>query len=561
MASSRTASTPRSYDELVDKYISPPSKRSGTISQQHAEPPIPAMSFRTARKKKRQTALTKERWLDHSHYEDAVEGFHVYDPSSWKGTINFSMSAFILPPLAMITGFSLILTVLSSTFDSFDDLCSMPMDAHVVLGGALSFLVVFRTNSSYDRWWEARKEMQNVVNACRSHATAVASSLKSHEATEEVCTAVLQYPTAHEQAFEPLSLTSSTLATYFLRARHQVFELLILFFVALKSWLRDEKIKQEELGGRMSWKLVRSVSQAACPPLACVHMIGKVVRTSLPEDDKSTENVDESQINAAIFVESTEIVRSLVASIGACERIKTTPMTFGYVSALRSFLVLWLATLPFVLIGEYGMVATPAIAFIAFLFLAMEQMAIEIEQPFGDDPNDLPIESYILDLERTLHQMLPGTVTNESEDDEDDTDPPAESVKDEAKDDPFIAFHQASTWFFGRGSATSSTSSTGRGDKSPPIHVSSRFPLSTMRDERTPPLDSSSSSAQTFFPSNDPLADPLKGWRPGSRLGSRLALPDSLPAGPLVDYDVLAQTAGPRPRTSTNDAHDGQLGA
>lgn len=297
----------------------------------------------------------------------------------------------------------------------------------------------------------------------------------------------------------------------------------------------------------MSWKLVRSVSQAACPPLACVHMIGKVVRTSLPEDDKSTENVDESQINAAIFVESTEIVRSLVASMGACERIKATPMTFGYVSALRSFLVLWLATLPFVLIGEYGMVATPAIAFIAFLFLAMEQMAIEIEQPFGDDPNDLPIESYILDLERTLHQMLPGTVTNESEDDEGDTDPLAESVKDEAKDDPFVAFHQASTWFFGRGSATSSTSSTGLGDKSPA--------------RGTPPPDSSSSSSQTFFPSNDPLADPLKGWRPGSRLGSRLALPDSLPAGPLVDYDVLAQTAGPRPRTSTNDAHDGQLGA
>ena len=35
-------------------------------------------------------------------------------------------------------------------------------------------------------------------------------------------------------------------------------------------------------------------------------------------------------------------------------------------------------------------------------------MAIEIEQPFGDDPNDLPLEVYILDLERTLHQLIPG---------------------------------------------------------------------------------------------------------------------------------------------------------
>ena len=52
--------------------------------------------------------------------------------------------------------------------------------------GLTAFLVVFRTNSSYDRWWEARKAWQHVVNACRSHATSVASSLKSDQATEEV---------------------------------------------------------------------------------------------------------------------------------------------------------------------------------------------------------------------------------------------------------------------------------------------------------------------------------------------------------------------------------------
>ena len=64
-------------------------------------------------------------------------------------------------------------------------------------GGALSFLVVFRTNSSYDRWWEARCAWQEVVNTCRSHATSVASSLSSPEATEEVlmlCVSCLTSP-------------------------------------------------------------------------------------------------------------------------------------------------------------------------------------------------------------------------------------------------------------------------------------------------------------------------------------------------------------------------------
>ena len=77
-------------------------------------------------------------------------------------------------------------------------------------------------------------------------------------------------------------------------------------------------------------------------------------------------------------------------------------MTFGYVAVLRSFLVLWLCTMPVALIGEYGWLSVPIIGVIAFLFLNVEQMAIEIEQPFGDDPNDLPQEEYIMQLETVL---------------------------------------------------------------------------------------------------------------------------------------------------------------
>jgi len=77
-----------------------------------------------------------------------------------------------------------------------------------------------------------------------------------------------------------------------------------------------------------------------------------------------------------------------------------------YVATLRSFLMLWLITLPLALIGEYGWIATPAMALITFLFLNVEQMALEIEQPFGDDPNDLPIEEYILALEKEMLEMI-----------------------------------------------------------------------------------------------------------------------------------------------------------
>ena len=58
-------------------------------------------------------------------------------------------------------------------------------------------------------------------------------------------------------------------------------------------------------------------------------LVASNLAENLPEDDKTTVHIDESQINAAIFVESVEITRSLVASVGSCERIKATPSKCG----------------------------------------------------------------------------------------------------------------------------------------------------------------------------------------------------------------------------------------
>ena len=98
---------------------------------------------------------------------------------------------------------------------------------------------------------------------------------------------------------------------------------------------------------------------------------------------------------------STDL-RSLTGAATACERIKTSPMPLGYVSALRFFLVLWLSSLPLTLVGPYGLAAAPAVSGIAFLFLNLENVAMEIEQPFGHDANDLPLEEYCAGIERVL---------------------------------------------------------------------------------------------------------------------------------------------------------------
>ena len=239
----------------------------------------------------------------------------------------------------------------------------------MVLGGALAFLIVFRTNSSYDRWWEARRTWQNVCSTCRGLAVA-ASGLRDE-------------------------LDANGLSTV-----DRVCESCIVYCVALKSHLREEPIEEKELGELLKWESIEELNDSACPPLSAAKQLNADVVANLPDNHMASVVLDGF----------ASLIEQLVDSIGTCERIKETPMVFGYVATLRSFLMLWLVTLPLALIGEYGWIATPAMAMISFLFLNVEQMALEIEQPFGDDANDLPLEEYILGLETELIE-LPGRNT------------------------------------------------------------------------------------------------------------------------------------------------------
>ena len=127
------------------------------------------------------------------------------------------------------------------------------------------------------------------------------------------------------------------------------------------------------------------MATAPSPPNAVVARLATTVRAGLRRDD-------ELLLLSASYLFFSEELRSLTAAATACERIKSSPMPLGYVAALRFFLVLWCMTLPLTMIGSYGWLATPAVAAVSFLFLNLEQVAIEIEQPFGHDANDLPLE-------------------------------------------------------------------------------------------------------------------------------------------------------------------------
>ena len=82
----------------------------------------------------------------------------------------------------------------------------------------------------------------------------------------------------------------------------------------------------------------------------------------------------------------------LVDYLGGCERIATTPLPFAYMVHLRRVMIVYCFTLPFALVDSFGWLTVPAILGVAYTFFGIEEIGVEIENPFGNDLNDLALE-------------------------------------------------------------------------------------------------------------------------------------------------------------------------
>ena len=95
-----------------------------------------------------------------------------------------------------------------------------------------------------------------------------------------------------------------------------------------------------------------------------------------------------------LFLSLDGCVQRLVDSLGVCERIHSTPLPFVYVMHLRRAIVVYCFSLPFVLAEAYGWGAIVFTFFLAYMFFGIEEIGVEIEDPFGTDANDLPLDLF-----------------------------------------------------------------------------------------------------------------------------------------------------------------------
>ena len=267
-----------------------------------------------------------------------------YDTRAWFAILR-SVRGTVLPRIAMrvvmVAGVGLAANALRR-YDVVD--LAIPGIIHTMVGVALGLLLVFRTNASYDRYWEGRRLVGQIVNNARDLVRQGASYLA---------------PSAHGP------LRDRTIALY----------------VTIRRYLRDERT-WPELEGRLPAEVHAQLAAARCPPLVIARAIGDVLAAEAAAGRLSEQRL--AVLDTA--------VSDVVDALGGCERILRTPVPFAYAHHIKGFLTLFCLSVPLALLPAMGWATGPAAAVVAYALFGIDEIGVEIEDPFGYDPNDLPLE-------------------------------------------------------------------------------------------------------------------------------------------------------------------------
>jgi putative membrane protein len=238
---------------------------------------------------------------------------------------------------------------------------------HTLVGVALGLLLVFRTNASYDRYWEGRRQWGAIINETRNLSRGVRSYLA--RGAPDLVGPILDWTAA--------------------------------FPYAAMNVLRQSPVPGPGLAALASRLPAAEVEAVAASPHA---PLAVATRISL----HLAEARDRGAISDIVLAMLDANVQQLIDYLGACERIRNTPLPFVYVVHLRRALILYCFTLPFILVGPYGWWTILVALLTSYTFFGIEEIGVEIENPFGNDPNDLPLEQFCETISRNILAPLPG---------------------------------------------------------------------------------------------------------------------------------------------------------
>lgn len=226
---------------------------------------------------------------------------------------------------------------------------------HSMLSFVISMLLVFRTNTAYDRWWEGRKLWGSLVNNSRNLALKLS-----------------------------VMLTDEKDRSFFRK-------LIPMYAIILQQHLQEAATEHE-----LDDDFIADINHDHHRPNQVARMIFQKVN-----DLYLGKKISGDQL----IVLNAEL-QSFADVCGACERIKNTPIPFSYSSFIKKFIFFYVMTLPIGYVFSLGYYVVPVVVFIFYVLASLELIAEEIEEPFGGDENDLPMRKISANIKKHVEEVL-----------------------------------------------------------------------------------------------------------------------------------------------------------
>lgn len=289
-----------------------------------------------------------------------------YNPRVWLSFIFHSYGRTVMrilaPVMLMFILFSAAVCYVLIEIVHFDEMHHFTINhtVHSLLGVVLGLFLVFRTNSAYDRWWEGRRQWGQLVNSTRNFSFKLSTML----------------PLSDIENRKWFSIMIPNLAA------------------SLRDHLRNgaqinrlEPVDAEFADSLRHYKHI--------PNGLSLIIYNRVM-------DLHKSNV----VSGYQLLMLERELKDFSDIIGACERIKYTPIPYSYMMYIKQFIFLYSITLPFAFVASSGYFTIPIVMFTTFVIFSVELIAEEIEDPFGGDMNDLPTASLTTKIKENITEIL-----------------------------------------------------------------------------------------------------------------------------------------------------------
>ncbi|NJN43235.1 MAG: hypothetical protein HC811_14420 [Flammeovirgaceae bacterium] len=289
----------------------------------------------------------------------------TYNPKLWFSIIFHSYSRHVMRTLmpamtfmALYTG--IICFTILDWFRLHEGEFSSTVAVHSILGIVLGLFLVFRINSAYDRWWEGRKLWGSMVNNTRNLSHKIKAFL-SEAAVED----------------------------------RKWFALMIPNFVfSVKEHLRK---------GVDMTELDAPDAEFENQLKGINHVPNKLSTMMYERVNKLYHNKELT--GDQLFMVDKEL-KEFSDILGACERIRNTPIPYNYSMFIKKFIFIYIITLPLGFVTNAGYSTILIVVLVTFILLSVELIAEEIENPFGTDPNDLPTDELAVKIKDNVREIL-----------------------------------------------------------------------------------------------------------------------------------------------------------